>query len=105
VKPLRLSLAALAIAALLAVGAVVAVAAPGSLGHAASPRGGAAHAVYCPAALKKQLKRTIAAYRKRMVSDRRRYFHAHKMAKQRNAFVRLQNLQMKTLQKKLGRCD
>jgi hypothetical protein len=105
VKPLRLSLAALAVAALLAVGAMVAIAAPGSLVHAASPRAGAAHAVYCPDALKKRLKRTISAYRKRMVSDRQRYFRAHKVVKQRKAFVRLQNLQLQTLQKKLGRCE
>jgi hypothetical protein len=104
-KPVRIFLAALAVAALVAVGAVVAVAAPGSLVHAASPRAGAAHAVYCPDGLKRQLKRTIAAYRKRMVSDRRRYFRAHKARAQRNAFVRLQNLQLKTLQKKLRRCD
>ena len=105
VKPLRAVFVALAISALLAVGTVVAVAAPGSLGRAVSPKGGAAHAVYCPASLKKQLKRTIAAYRKRIAPDRQRYFRAHKSGKQRRAFVRLQNQQLKTLQKKLRRCD
>jgi hypothetical protein len=105
VKTLRISLAAIAAAALLSVGAVVAFAAPGSLGRAASPEGGAARAVYCPAGLKKQLASSIAAYRKRMASDRTRYFRSHKSTKQRANFVRLQSQQLSALQKRLKRCS
>jgi hypothetical protein len=105
VKTLRLTLAVLAASALVAVGAVVALAAPGSLGRAASPQSSAAGSVYCPAGLKKQLKKTIAAYRKRITPDRRRYFKSHRSAKQRSRFAKLQTQQLKTLQRKLGKCS
>ena len=80
---MRISLAVFAAVALLTVGAVVALAAPGSLGRAASPEGGAAQAVYCPAGVVKQLKAGVNTYRKRMVADRTRYFRTHKKSKQR----------------------
>jgi hypothetical protein len=104
VKTLRISLAVSAAVALLTVGAVVALAAPGSLGRAASPRGGAALAVYCPNGLVKQLKSSINTYKKRMVADRTRYFKAHKSSKQRTSFVRLQTQQLTSLQRRLGKC-
>jgi hypothetical protein len=104
VKTLRIALAALAAAAVLTVGAVVALAAPGSLGRAASPSGGAATAVYCPKGLAKQLAASVAGYRKRMVADRTRYFRTHKSKKQRANFVRLQSTQLAALQKKLKKC-
>ena len=102
---MRISLAVFAAVALLTVGAVVALAAPGSVGRAASPEGGAAQAVYCPTGLVKQLKAGINAYRKRMVSDRTRYFRTHKKTKQRAAFVRLQSEQLTALQKRLKKCS
>jgi hypothetical protein len=102
---MRLFLAALAATAVIAVGAVVALAAPGSVGRALSPQGGAATAVYCPNGLVKQLKTTVSSYRKRMVADRTRYFRAHKSAKQRAAFARLQTQQLAALQKKLAKCS
>jgi hypothetical protein len=105
VKTLRISLAVFAAVALLTVGAVVALAAPGSLGRAAAPQGGAAQAVYCPTRLVKQLKSGVNLYRKRMVTDRVRYFRTHKKAKQRAAFVRLQSKQLTALQKRLKKCS
>jgi hypothetical protein len=102
---MRISLAVFAALALLTVGAVVALAAPGALGRAASPSGGAADAVYCPAGLVKQLKAGVNTYRKRMVADRTRYFRAHKSTKQRAAFVRLQSQQLNSLQKRLAKCS
>src|SRR5437588_2478812 len=100
----RLALAGLSVLALLALGAVVAFAAPNSLGRAASPNGGAAHAVYCSDGTVRQLKATIKAYQVRIPRDRRRYFKAHKSTKTRARFVKLQNSQLATLKKKLGRC-
>jgi hypothetical protein len=105
VRTLRLSLAVVAVAALIALAAAVALAAPGSLGRAASPKSGAATAVYCPPGLKRRLTATIPAYRKRMLTDRARYFRAHRSKKQRASFVRLQSKQLATLQKKLRRCS
>ena len=102
---MRISLAVFAAVALLTVGAVVAFAAPGSLGRAASPHGGAAQAVYCPSRLVKQLKAGVNTYRKRMVADRTRYFRTHTIAKQRAAFVRLQSHQLTALQKRLKKCS
>jgi hypothetical protein len=104
VKTLRLTIAVLAATVLVAVGAVVALAAPGSLGRAASPQGGAAHAAYCPSHLKLQLKKIVAAYTKRIAVDRSRYFRFHKSSAQRARFVKLQTQQLKTLQRKLGKC-
>ena len=105
VRTLRLSVAAVAVAALIALGAVVALAAPASLGRAASPHSSAATAVYCPPGLKRGLRATITAYRKRMLTDRARYFRAHRSKTQRAAFVRLQSKQLAALQKKLKRCS
>ena len=102
---MRISLAVFAAIALLTVGAVVALAAPGSLGRAASPEGGAAQAVYCPAGLVKQLKAGVNTYRKRMVADRTRYFRTHKSTKQRASFVRVQSQQLNALQKRLSKCS
>jgi hypothetical protein len=101
---MRFSLAALAAAAVIAVSAVVALAAPGSVGRALSPQRGAAAAVYCPKRLVKQLQTTVTSYRKRMVADRKRYFRAHKSAKQRTAFAKLQTKQLAALQKRLNKC-
>lgn len=105
VRPIRIVLAVVSAAALVGIGAVVAVAAPGALGRAASPQGGAAQSVYCPPRLIRQLKASIAAYQKRILKDRARYFRTHKSAKQRARFVRLQRQQLQTLQRRLRRCD
>jgi hypothetical protein len=104
VKAARIVLAVVSAAALVGIGAVVALAAPGSLGRAASPQGGAAQSVYCPPRLKRQLKSSIAAYQKRMLKDRARYFRAHRSPVQRAKFVRLQRKQLETLQRRLRRC-
>jgi hypothetical protein len=103
-KLVRLSLAGLSLAAVLALGAVVAFAAPNALGRAASPNGGAARAVYCSDGVVKQLKAVVKAYRQRIPRDRARYFKSHKSAAARARFVKLQKSQLATLQKKLGRC-
>lgn len=91
--------------ALLALGAVVALAAPGALGRAASPENGAARAVYCSDATVKQLQATVKAYAARIPRDRARYFRSHHSKKARARFARLQNGQLATLKKKLARCD
>jgi hypothetical protein len=104
VKAARIVLAVVAAAALLAIGAVVALAAPGSIGRAASPQGGAAQSVYCSPRLKRQLKRSIAAYQKRILKDRARYFRTHPSPVQRARFIRLQRKQLQMLQRRLKRC-
>jgi hypothetical protein len=104
VRAARIVLAVVAAAALVAIGAVVALAAPGSLGRAASPQGGAAQAVYCPPRLVRQLKAAVAAYQKRILKDRARYFRTHRSPVQRAKFVRLQRHQLEALQRRLKRC-
>ena len=104
-KAARIVLVVVSAAALVGIGAVVALAAPGSLGRAASPHGGAAQSVYCPPRLVRQLKASIAAYQRRMLKDRARYFRTHKSPQQRARFVRLQRQQLQTLKRRLRRCD
>jgi hypothetical protein len=104
VQRLRIAVAALAAGAILAVGAVVAFAAPGSVGRAASPSGGAARAVYCPPREKARRKAALAKFRKGMVAARRRYFRTHPRASDRARFVKAQNAQLKALQRKLAQC-
>jgi len=104
VKAARIVLAVVSASVLVGIAAVDALAAPGALGRAASPHGGAAQAVYCPPRTKAQLKRAIAAYQKRILRDRARYFRTHRSAKKRARFVRLQRQRLETLQKRLRRC-
>lgn len=113
---MRAALAAAALAALLAIGVVVAFAAPGAVGRAASPRGGAAAAVYCPPGERQrrtddvkilngqvsvQTKRS-KAFAGQQAKARAVYFKGHRKPKDRNAFVKKQQAQAKVLQKQLA---
>ena len=61
-KLVRLSIAAAAISAILAIGSLVALAAPKALTAAASPQSGAARAVYCPKDEKKRRQSELNAF-------------------------------------------
>ena len=102
-KILRLSIAAAAVAALLAIGALVAVAAPGAVTRTASPLAGAGHAVYCPD--KKARQNRLNAFIRTMQTARKTYSATHRSAKQRAAFVRAQHAQLAILQRALSKCD
>ena len=84
---------------------VVAFAAPGALGHAASPSAGAARAVYCPPDEKKRRQAALKTFVRKMVLARKRYFRTHPKAKDRVAFVKAQRRQLKALQRALAQCD
>ncbi|MFN2627234.1 MAG: hypothetical protein ABR569_01200 [Gaiellaceae bacterium] len=103
-KTLRIALAACAAAALLGLIAVIALAAPASLVRSASPANGAGRAVYCPTIVKKQRKAAIAAYRRRLLADRARFFASHRSRRERAAFVKLQRRQVLLLQRRLKQC-
>ena len=102
---IRIAFASLSAVLLLALGAVVALAAPAAVTKAATPAGGAAQAVYCPPGVRKQLKAAVATFRKNMLAQRKAYFRTHPSGRQRAAFVKGQEAQLKTLQKKLARCS
>jgi len=102
---IRVAFASLSAVLLLALGAVVALAAPAAVTKAASPAGGAAQAVYCPAGVRKQLKAAVDSFRKSMLAQRRAFFRTHPNGRQRAAFVKAQEAQLKALQKKLARCS
>ena len=105
VKTVRSMIVLLAVAAILAVGAVVAFAAPGSVSRAAALDGGAAKAVYCPPGEKKRRQAAVTNYRKGMAAARARYFRTHGNAKDRQRFVNAQNAQLKALQRRLAQCS
>jgi hypothetical protein len=102
---IRIAFASLSVVLLLALGAVVALAAPAAVTKAASPNGGAAQAAYCPPGVRKQLQATLAKFRKNMLAQRKAYFRTHPKGRDRAAFVKGQEAQLKTLQKKLARCS
>jgi glycine/D-amino acid oxidase-like deaminating enzyme len=102
---IRIAFASLSAVLLLTLGAVVALAAPGAVSQAASPSGGAARAVYCPPGVRKQLKAAIDAFRKNMLKQRQAFFRTHHGSRDRAAFVKAQEAQLKALQKKLARCS
>jgi len=103
VKILRLSIAAAAVSALLAIGALVAVAAPGAVTRTASPLAGAGHAVYCPD--KKARQNRLNAFIRTMQTARKKFFASHPSAKQRTAFPKAQQAQLHALQRALGQCS
>jgi len=73
----------------------------GPAAQAVAPTAGAA----CTAQQKKQRQHAIAAYRKRMVKDRARYFKKQRSKTKRVAFVKKQKAHLKALQKALARCS
>jgi hypothetical protein len=66
--------------------------------------GFAAGKATCTSAEKSQYQAAAAAYAKRMLKDRARYFKAHKSAKLRAAFVKTQKAKLKALRLKAS-CD
>ena len=102
---LRALIATLAAAALLGVVAVVALAAPSSVGIAASPQAGAERGQYCPPGEKARRQATLTRYTKQMVAARKAYFRKVRGKKQRAAFVRKQEAQRKTLLRLVQRCN
>jgi hypothetical protein len=98
----RLSIAAAAVSALLAIGALVAVAAPGAVTRAASPLAGAGHAVYCPDKKARQVR--LSAFIRTMQAARKKYFATHPSSTQRTAFVKAQQSQLASLQRALAQC-
>ncbi len=102
-KPLRLALATSAAAALLAMGALVAFAAPSAVTRAASATGGAAHAVYCPD--KAARRSRLAAFVRTMAAARKKFFQTHRSQKQRTAFLKAQQAQLSALQRAVAQCS
>ena len=100
----RLALAVLALAALLTLGAVVAVAAPDALGRAASPKAGAAHLEYCPLPEKNRRIADLKYTQSHAAAAKKAYFAKHKKAKDRAAFVKAQQARIKALQKAIANC-
>ena len=100
-KIVRLSIAAAAAATLLAIGALVAVAAPGAVTRTASPLAGAGHAVYCPNKTARQ--HQLDAFTRTMQAARKKYYASHLSAKQRTAFLKAQQAQLHALQRALAR--
>ncbi len=110
-KTLRISLALLAAAALVAVGAVFAAAAPGSL--AARSAG----AQYCTASVKAnraavvdalrrqvaQAKRDLKTFRARQLADRRKFNRTHRGPAVRARFARRQDAQYAAVKKAADR--
>jgi hypothetical protein len=99
--PLRLLVAALAAAAVLVLGALVATAAPSAL----APTASATQAEYCPPGELRRRLRAYKAYTKQMSRQRYRYFQQTKSPRLRAAFVRKQKAQQKPLLRALLRCD
>ena len=97
---MRLLFAALAAAAVLALGALVAAAAPGAF----VPTLSAAEAEYCPPGEAQRRLRAYKAFTKQMSRQRYRYFQQTKNRRLRAAFVRKQKAQQKALLRALRRC-
>lgn len=97
----RVVIAVLAAASALAVGAVVAFAAPTAL----SPQKGAAQAEYCPAQVKAQRATALRRFKQQMAGQRKKYFRTHRKLKQRQTFVKKQQAQLRGLQRSLDRCE
>ena len=100
----RVAVAVLAAVALLALGAVVAVAAPDALGRAASPKAGAGRLEYCPPKEKNRRLAALKYTQSHAASARASYFAKHHRAKDRAAYVKKQQAQLKALQKAIADC-
>jgi hypothetical protein len=105
VRTARTFVAAVAIAALVAVFALVAFAAPGAVAQVASPSASAARAEYCPPEELKARKDALKAFQKTMLAKRKAYFKKHPKGKDRAAFVKKQNNELKRLKRELANCD
>src|SRR4051812_28160359 len=99
----RLAIASAAVSAILAVGALVALSAPGAVTRAASPNGGAGQAVYCPDKHARQAQ--LAAFVRTMAAARKAYLKTHPKAKDRTAFLKAQQAQLHALQRALAQCS
>jgi hypothetical protein len=104
-KLVRTFLAAVSATAVLALGVVVAFAAPGSVAKTASPSAGAAHAVYCPPEERDRRKQERDGYKQRMKKDKDAYFKTHAKAKDRNAFSKAQAARLDKLNRSLKSCQ
>jgi hypothetical protein len=104
-KLLRNLLAAASVSAIMAIGAVVAFAAPNSVANIASPSASAAHAVYCPPGEKAHRKQALKAFERRMKLQRKAFFRTHPKAKARKAFVKAQNKTRNRLVRSFASCE
>jgi hypothetical protein len=102
VKVVRLSIATAAVSALLAIGALVALAAPGAVTRAATAQGGAGLAVYCP---NKQARQDqLNAFIRTKVAAAKKFFASHPSATDRKAFLQAQASQLAALRRALAKC-
>lgn len=99
--PVRLTVAALAVAAALVLGALVATSAPGAL----VPRASAVTAEYCPPGELARRLRAYKAFTKQMSRQRYRYFRLTRSPRLRAVFVRKQKAQQRALRRAVLRCD
>jgi hypothetical protein len=105
VKAVRILIVSLAATTVLATLSVVALAAPNAVGLAASPDAGAAEAEYCPPGEKASRQAAVKRYTRQLLPARTRYFKTHRSAKQRRAFVKKQQAQLKALQRLVAACS
>ena len=102
VRLVRLVIATAAACTLLAVGAIVALAAPGAVTRAAGAAAG--NAVYCGAGVKELRQKQLDAFVRTMPAARSKNFATHHKARDRSAFVRTQTSQLNALKRALGQC-
>lgn len=93
-----------AAAALLTLGAVVALAAPDALSRAASPKAGAGPMEYCPLPEKNRRIADLKYTQSHAAAARKRYFAKHHKAKDRAAYVRAQQAHLKAIQQSIANC-
>jgi hypothetical protein len=98
--PVKALVAALAVAAVLVLGSLVATAAPGAL----APTISAAAAEYCPPGERQRRLRVYRAFTKQMSRQRYRYFQQTRSPRLRAVFVRKQKAQQAALLKAVRRC-
>lgn len=98
---MRLVVAALAAAAVLVLGSLVATAAP----RAVVPTASAVQAEYCPPGELERRLRVYKAFTKQMSRQRYRYFRLTSSPRLRAAFVRKQKAQQRALRRAVLRCD
>ncbi len=99
----RIALATLAVCAVLALGAVVAIAAPGALGRAVSSQG-AGRLEYCPQGQKQSILAALKWAKSHAAAQKNAYFASHHKAKDRAAFLRKQQANLKALQRQYASC-
>jgi hypothetical protein len=104
-KLVRTFLAAVSVTAVLALGVVVAFAAPGSVAQTASPSASAGRAVYCPPQEKDRRLQERNGYKQGMAKAKAAYFKTHKKAKDRSAFTKAQATRLAKLNRSLSACE